>query len=56
MRWGNRATAWVGQRREVSRFLWWPVTCDGETRWLEYAHWSEEFRHVRELWHGVMPR
>lgn len=34
--------------RIVKRFLWLPLTIDGETRWLERACW-------REKWDFVIP-
>lgn len=29
--------------REITRFLLWPKTIDGETRWLEVACWAEHY-------------
>jgi len=28
---------WKGFRKTKTKFLWWPVTIDDETRWLETA-------------------
>jgi len=28
---------WSGTKRTKTKFLWWPMTIDGETRWLETA-------------------
>lgn len=28
---------WSNERKYKTKFLWWPVTIDGETRWLETA-------------------
>lgn len=25
-------------KKYITKFLWWPITIDGETRWLETAH------------------
>jgi hypothetical protein len=37
--------------RIVSRFLWWPLTIDGETRWLETVGIQQSnFRLIREDW------
>lgn len=34
----------MGQKRTVTKFLWFPKTLNSETRWLEVATWSEEYR------------
>lgn len=28
---------WNSKRKIKTKFLWWPITIDGETRWLETA-------------------
>ena len=28
---------WDNKRKYKTKFLWWPITIDGETRWLETA-------------------
>ncbi len=28
---------WNNIRKTKTKFLWWPITIDGETRWLEIA-------------------
>ena len=28
---------WKSTRKTKTKFLWWPVTIKGETRWLEIA-------------------
>jgi hypothetical protein len=28
---------WNNKRKIKTKFLWWPITIDGETRWLETA-------------------
>jgi hypothetical protein len=28
---------WKGFRKTKTKFLWWPITIDDETRWLEIA-------------------
>jgi hypothetical protein len=28
---------WKGFRKTKTKFLWWPITIDDETRWLETA-------------------
>lgn len=33
----------VGDTRRNSGFLLLPMTIDGETRWLEFATWTEEY-------------
>jgi len=30
---------WSNKRKYKTKDLWWPVTIDGETRWLETAEW-----------------
>ena len=32
-----------GTERIMIRFLWWPKTINGETRWLETTSWREEW-------------
>lgn len=41
MRWVE-PTLEIGAVRECARFLWFPMTIDKETRWLEYARWQEQ--------------
>lgn len=50
MRWWSPDRYGFGVR-ERSGFLWWPVTIDGETRWLERAVWRE-VREARNDVHG----
>jgi len=33
----------VGDTRDVRKFLFWPKTIGRETRWLEWAIWTEEY-------------
>jgi hypothetical protein len=33
----------TGEERTCERFLWWPLTLDGETRWLEWADVVERY-------------
>ena len=40
MGWRSRARE-LGARRTKCRFLWWPKTIGGETRWLEHAEWEQ---------------
>ena len=41
MKWTQPPTPKPGQARTVRRFLWLPLTLQGETRWLERAEWVE---------------
>jgi hypothetical protein len=34
-----------GDTRTIKRFLWLPLTIDGERRWLETAEWVEIYQH-----------
>lgn len=46
MRWTKPKDPWEGfdrgDKRTVTRFLWFPLTIDKETRWLETASYEEE--------------
>lgn len=42
MRW-NAELPEVGETRKRRKFLWWPKTINGETRWLEVARWEEVY-------------
>jgi hypothetical protein len=33
----------VGETRQITKFLWFPLAIDGETRWLETATYTEEY-------------
>ena len=37
----------VGETRHVRRFLWLPKKLQAETRWLEFAVWSQEYTYTR---------
>ena len=43
MRWNDKPSIEVGDRRERNRFLWFPKSISGETRWLEHGQWIEEY-------------
>lgn len=47
MRWFKRSMPKGGDIRTRRRFLWLPLTIDGETRWLERAVWEEIARYGR---------
>lgn len=34
-----------GDTRTINKFLWMPLTIDGETRWFERVVYVEHFRH-----------
>lgn len=44
MRWNKKQKPTWGTFRERKKFLWFPKTINGETRWLEVSRWQEEFR------------
>jgi hypothetical protein len=46
MRW-RRTPPRAGDTRTRARFLWLPMTLDGETRWLERARVLEQFGLLR---------
>lgn len=54
MRWTSQGPE-VGNTRTKFRFLFLPKTIGGETRWLEWAKWTEEFRTVRRRCAHPMP-
>ena len=41
-----REAYWEATKKTKTKFLWWPMTIDGETRWLETA--KIEYRVQRE--------
>jgi hypothetical protein len=41
MRWFKKQS---GDRRIVQKFLWFPLTIDNETRWLEFARFEQEIK------------
>ena len=50
MKWGEdyrdrhtRETELIGNQKIVREFLWLPLSINGETRWLTYTSWLEEF-------------
>ena len=43
MNWTDEPEPRLGAYRTVSRFLWWPLGINYETRWLERATWVEEY-------------
>lgn len=42
----------VGETRNVTKFLWWPMAIGAETRWLELATWVEKVVEY-ELFYGL---
>jgi hypothetical protein len=52
MRWKKKPEPKIGDRRIRARFLFWPKTILGETRWLEWAKWEEEYATRLEYWYG----
>lgn len=50
MRWPSDRTPVPGNTRRVDRFLWWPVSLEGETRWLEKGSWQEEYMGLPPGW------
>lgn len=44
MRWAKKPPPRPGHREAVTRFLWFPLTIQGETRWLERATWVRVWR------------
>jgi len=46
MRWNDKPSIEVGDRRERNRFLWFPKSISGETRWLEHGQWIEVYSDV----------
>lgn len=54
MRWKNRIYPKVGDIKIVRKFLWFPVSIDGETRWLEYAYVAYRYRcYDNNCWWGA---
>ncbi len=45
MRWQSKQhhSPAVGQQRTKSAWLWWPKCINDEYKWLETAHWIEEY-------------
>lgn len=46
MRWYNTKPPVAGDTKSNSGFLLFPMTLEGETRWLEFATWTEEYVQV----------
>ncbi len=46
MRWIHKKKEpdYIGKRRVVRKFLWFPTKLNQETRWLEFANVGQEFR------------
>ena len=42
-----------GATRTVTRFLWFPVEIDNETRWLERATWEERIVDLVSVFSGA---
>lgn len=39
----------IGDKRKVTRFLFWPMQIEREWRWLETAMWREEIAPTFEI-------
>jgi hypothetical protein len=55
MRWGKLKNHKKGQTRVIIKFLWKPVTLQGQTRWLELAkvkQWSNMYADLLE-WEDI---
>ena len=42
MRW-EKEKLYLGKKREVEKFLWFPKEINKEVRWLEKAKWEESY-------------
>lgn len=47
MRFGNHV---LNEQRTVTKFAWFPITIDGETRWLERVTYIEEWYAPDHCW------
>jgi len=43
-----------GEKRKRTKFLWFPMTLDSETRWLERTTWIEKYYSLA-TWYGWRP-
>ena len=48
MRWKSKPISKVGDKKIVTKFLWFPKKINRETRWLEKATWEEEYQQICE--------
>ena len=48
MRWKDKPISKVGDKKIVTKFLWFPKKINRETRWLEKATWEEEYQQICE--------
>jgi hypothetical protein len=39
-----------GEKRKKTKFLWFPMTIDDETRWLERTTWIEKYYNLPYYW------
>jgi len=58
MKWFRKPQPSYEENRTISKFLWFPVTINGETRWLERATflqcwYSPAFRSGNPYWINV---
>lgn len=53
MRWNHRPNLRLGDRRVVTKFLWWPKRIDNQTRWLECATYAQTVHECRDSLRGV---
>jgi hypothetical protein len=51
MRWKQKGYTFAGTRRVITRFLLFPKTFSGETRWLEFAQISQMY--ICGVWEDV---
>lgn len=40
---------WARTKKTKTKFLWWPLTIDGETRWLEKATIEYMVKHSKDI-------
>ena len=53
MRWKQPTEAKLGDERTVRRFLWWSLTLEGETRWLERASIRQVYQKTK-YWYSSL--
>ena len=55
MEWNTNLKVQVGDKRIVTKFLLFPKSINGITRWLEVASWQERYKYVQYecKWIGI---
>jgi hypothetical protein len=53
MRWYKHGLPGSGDRRTVRRFLFWPHTIAGQTRWLEWAKIEQKHENYLDKFFGI---